>query len=381
MTSRAPDSNKPRIYALDFFRSCAVIGIFLVHVYMFGSQVHTELHRSVFKVFRNFWVFTDLLLVLSGFLMAERYFADTPTRNAKNSLRWMFGRWNRLFLPYLVVLTVLYTASILMGSLQPLHWKELLLLTNAPFQHDNFLSWSWNLSLFAQVSLISPLIFWFLKDSQTRRVVLLLFVTLLLLTLKIVTHSKMSYTPSAESPFPIFVEYTKFYLRFDGFLWGIFLYYMAHSKTNSIFSNRKLLKFPITIMSSVILVIALTLPSHFPFIDRQNGFLFALLIGSLLAFAFSGLYYSFHDELPRAGRPLFEFISIRSYSYYLTHIPIIGGVALLTREPLVHHSATTKFLVLSASSLLAIVAISELFYRLVEKPLVSWSRRWTREDA
>ena len=67
-----------------------------------------------------------------------------------------------------------------------------------------------------------------------------------------------------------------------------------------------------------------------------------------------------------------QWLGSRSYSLYLTHVPIVVSLGVLLADK---RSSNRQFGVLLACTMSLCLVVAEVFYRIVERPVVTWARR------
>ena len=309
------------------------------------------LHHLVPNFFVNAYLGVDVFFVVSGYLIIPKLHKIAFERNTKETkLRGYINFYRRRFIRLVPSLAVaLVTVNILfffVGSIREI--KSLVLASSCSLvgfanfcsfnnQPDYFdasqqpLTHLWSLAVEEQFYLILPILFTLGFYGGVKRQ--------LLLVLSIAIFSVSLFFQSGF----IFSYYSSFGRFFEFLLGGL-----AFSNKN-VKIDAKLIRW----LPSISLLIAL----YPEMINRSISTGFVLLSTFLILTRKDNLY------IPM-GHSIIHYLSERSYSIYLYHLPII---VLVKRSPLIPES--TAKVVLALMAVIVTLIFAELSYRNLEKRL------------
>lgn len=176
-------NNKIFFPALTGYRAIAAWLIFVYHFFPFKNQLIPDFVK---KAVGEFHMGVDMFFVLSGFLIAYRYFDENPI----NFKKYMVNRIARIYPMYFLITILVFVKFYLVNQ----YWniektKEFLLsitMTKALFE-DYFLigiPQGWTLTLEELFYITAPLYFIFIKKNQKFLFILPIIVFLFGYTLK-----------------------------------------------------------------------------------------------------------------------------------------------------------------------------------------------------
>jgi peptidoglycan/LPS O-acetylase OafA/YrhL len=353
---------KPRFHGLDHLRALAIILVFLFHYQYFGHPAW----ESKIAVFG--WTGVDLFFVLSGFLIARELFTEIAEQQSISLKRFFIKRFFRIIPPYLLILILYGSFSILRegGQMSPV-WRFLTFTVNFNLDRNHYqvFTHAWSLCIEEQFYLLLPaclLAGCYFKSGKTGFFIIpLLVVTGVFLRYWCYMHHVLPYSSSPQfmAKWYEFIYYPTFN-RLDGLLIGvgiaaatIFL-----PKTNQFISKYSNV---LIIIGSGFLSLAYiicvyktdveTTMSSFPLISLGYGcWVYAVICPSCVI-------YKLKSRISTE-------IAALSYAVYLTHKMVIHVMQMSFGDMKVDTNSTLMFVLCIAGS----IAIAILMRWLIEKP-------------
>jgi peptidoglycan/LPS O-acetylase OafA/YrhL len=329
--SKSEKSSSPRSPGLDFFRFLAALVVFLGHAFFFAPFTQSFSESPFVQWFRTGTFAVDFFFVLSGYVLAE----VNPT------LKWISARYVRLFPVYIVGLLLGMMTNLAvnqnLGSsvlgvilaflgIQSL-FASYALAVNGPL---------WSLSV---EIILTPLfkIFWRLR-GKTFGLISILVVSISLLVV-------FSGSPVIRAvPF---------------FTLGAFLRTRDNNKIVQI--NKK---FNLLIILSLLFYLVIGAGIIRKIGDSVQGASFKLMILGFLIFCLRRIVVG-----SRIAK-LFTALGKRTYVLYVVHGPIVGFL-LAAIKP----TSLSLFLLYFVFLVAGTAVASEVVYRHVEVPALTWARK------
>lgn len=345
-----------RIFGLDLIRTIAAIVIVFLHSHYLIAP-HFELPNGI-----HFPDGVDVFFVLSGFLIG-RIFLHTFQTSAdfswKKVLIFLKRRWYRTLPNYylfLILNVVLIYFALIPGRINENTAYYFLFLQNMVVPLDLMFWESWSLTIeecFYPIYPITMFVMYriFRAKITPKRGFLLVALALIVLPL---TYRLLSYDPSLD--WDLYFRKLVF-TRLDAIGYGLLAAYFQVFHFKHWFQARFLL-FPLGIVFYIFLENLFAERSHF----FHSTFFFSMT-GLGVAFLFPLLYELKTERIPR--KPI-RFLSLISYSIYLSHLPI----AYLTQAWYEGTSASETIL-LYAGYWALVIGLSAVIYYRFERPITN----------
>jgi peptidoglycan/LPS O-acetylase OafA/YrhL len=325
-----------RYRSMDFLRAIAILLVVLAHsVLSFGAPSHLAPLQ-----FGGTGV--DLFFVLSGWLLGGVLFKEAHNSGTIDVKRFWIRRWMRTFPAYYTVLILSVLQRYLTKENVEFPWQYFIFTQNY-YSPLSFFTISWSLSVEEQFYLfIAPFVVLLVKFGSKSTTI-----TLLILLIIPFTFRELNWFNSLEET----------HVRIDGCLIGVLLSKIAQQHHS--FWKKLSLVAPVLACSTLILYLLSLFDRYFEqwWIPNTNILLLSLIFGSWVILANSNDYWRAAIYFPGA-----KYIATRSYALYLLHPEVL---ALQKRYML-----DTNFLLYLSISILGSLLLSEVLYRMVEKPLM-----------
>lgn len=345
-----------RIFGLDLIRTIAAIVVVFLHSHYLITP-HFDLPSGV-----HFPDGVDIFFVLSGFLIGRIFintFLSAEDFSWKNVLHFLKRRWYRTLPNYylfLILNIVLIYFSLIPGRLNENTGYYFIFLQNLMIPLDLMFWESWSLTIEEWFYPIFPITMFVLYRVFKSRITPrrgYLFVALGLIILPLM-YRLLTYNPSLDWD----LYYRKLvFTRLDAMGYGLLAAYFQIFHFQKFFKSRYIL-FPLGIVLYIFLENLLADSSHF----FHSTFFFSMT-GLGIAFLFPLLFEMKVERIPK--KPI-RFLSLISYSIYLSHLPI----AYLTHSWYEGTSASETML-LYAGYWVIVIASSYLIYTYFERPITS----------
>lgn len=325
-----------RFHSMDLLRSFAIITVVLAHsVLSYGAPSHlAPLQLGGSGV--------DLFFVLSGWLLGGQLFKEAVGFNSIDFRRFWVRRWMRTFPAYYVILVMSVLQQYLTKSGFEFPWRYFVFLQNYDYPL-NFFSISWSLCVEEQFYLlIAPLIGLTYFKSKN----LTTFLLAILLVVPFVCRMQGWFSHIEET-----------HVRVDCCVAGVML---ANIYRNYPAAWRQLVRFAVP--GAVIglgFYLSFYVARYFPgvWIPNPEKMLLLLIFSSWVLLA------NANDKLRNLLYvPGAYYVATRSYALYLVHPEVL---ALLRRV-----GDALPFALYFCVALAGSLLLSELLYRLVEKPIM-----------
>ncbi len=321
---------------MDFLRAIAILLVVLAHTILsYGAPKNlAPLQLGGTGV--------DLFFVLSGWLLGGLLFKEAEKNNSIDIKRFWARRWMRTLPAYYTVLVLTIIQRYLTKENVEFPWEYFFFLQNYDANLSLFFV-SWSLCVEEQFYLfIAPLLaFLTLLKRKTTTIVLLGLFLLPFLFRQADWYSSVMET----------------HVRVDGCLAGVLLAhirYQYHSLWEKLTNIAPQIAF-ISIILYLFFFIARYNPSFG--VNDPNKLLLAIIFGGWVLLANANTTWSNKLYFPGA-----KYIATRSYALYLLHPEIL---ALLKR-----FFIDIPFLFYLSMALIGSLILSEILYRIVEKPIM-----------
>jgi peptidoglycan/LPS O-acetylase OafA/YrhL len=352
MTNIAANSrSRPGYFpALTGIRAISAYMVYIHHFHPFSEEL---IGRILFKILKETHIGVSIFFVLSGFLIAYRYYGQKQL----NFKVYLVNRIARIYPVYftLTLATFIVYPDAFMGSFS-------ILLLNITFLRGFFHEYlfsgiapGWSLSVEETFYFTAPLFFYLIRKSKILLIALPLF-CLALGWIFVQVFSPMSFHGFWGSN-SFMLLYT-FLGRSVEFFSGISLaiLFMNSSKNNS--------GFRFTVFGIIMIGACLTAFAYFSGETFQYGIFhpIGIWINNIILpiFAVSVLFYGLLTEKTWFSRflstPVMELLGKSSYIFYLIHMGIISTGLLKISSNLLIHFVTLNLL-------------SILFYKFFEEPM------------
>jgi Predicted acyltransferases len=348
-----------RYQELDSLRGLAALSVFFSHA-IGACTINYNLYNSInYSIFHIFWdgnAAVMLFFVLSGYVLSLPYLG-----NDKNQIKvfpFIIKRIFRIYPAYLFSLVLcitlkkfcfekenLLTLSTWINQLWTWNSNDLslsefskhILMIGPSFNTHLINSVIWSLIIEMKISLIFPFILYFLQKKD-----------------KIISYLSI-----------ITISIILFYLLKINFLGSLPLFITGSiiARYQHFFKRISYLNWRLKILLIIIGLFLYTSKFSLSFIRIQNDYL--IVIGAAIIVLCS-LFISRISAILQ--KSLFTFLGKISYSFYLVHL----GVLITTISIVMGY--INSMLISTMSSLILSLAISAIFYYLVEKPFITLGR-------
>ncbi|MBC7430425.1 MAG: acyltransferase [Bacteriovorax sp.] len=367
---------------IERLRAMAVIGVMLAHCHLL---------KDIFpRVFRHGWSGVDLFFVISGYVVSLSLLRSFPAfpeestfferlklsfRQLKNFYYKRLARILPMAIIWAVIPLILIWLSIQEEYLGlemidlAREFTSIMTFTYNYFYIFNFvprlLGHYWSLSVEEQFYFILPLFFIFVPSNYKRLKWLLVLSVLIAFVFRFI-----------NAPVAISAEDTWSWIRFashnrfDALCIGVIVYILNQEiQFKKYFSPSRLQVWIISIICLLGILIVPAIFSDYQDADRFNHLLFAISAAVLVVVATFETNYLLRLKFIT---PLLNWIGSRSYGLYLIHIPaeIMVNEYVSKGNHLSVNQMAGIWIILTAF-------LTELSYRLLEKPIISWARKFS----
>jgi len=345
-----------RKFGLDLLRALAILFVMYTH----SSHYLLDFMSKRTFALANFDG-VSIFFVLSGFLIGQIIIktyekADQFSFDILGNF-WL-RRWLRTLPVYYLVLIIFY---IIAGYAQGANLLAYLTFTqNLVTIHPDFFPVAWSLSVEEWFYLLIPFTLFMISFiSKNKKVNLLLIISsILLICLALRGYELTKYEVIDNKEVNAIFRKIVIY-RLDSIIFGVLAAYCKYYYQS--FWNKS--KYPFLLIGIALLVLL----KAYPLIKHQPYFYY--LAGSNLLVLATMFLLPFLDNM-KAGNSWFHkaitHISLISYSLYLTHTIIIGGLNIIN----IPSAAINLVLFLAIS-----IAVSTILYYGFEKPILKWRNR------
>ncbi|MBC7430423.1 MAG: acyltransferase [Bacteriovorax sp.] len=349
--------NQDRLYGLDVVRATAIILVVLYHWPKTESQ-------QIFRIISHFgYLGVDLFFVLSGYLITGQSLGLIS--KGKFGLKSFYVRRFMRTLPnYYIILLI----SAFLEGLNRYDWRYLFFLQNIggiySFTH------SWSLCVEEHFYLFLPLILIFIARKNWFKYIPTL--TIMILASEIIIRwiiwnrhrPDLAYAADVNQGYEIYFKHLFYptYTRLDGLAIGSFLAYLKHFQKSlwSVLMDKTHYLFAMTFI--------ILLPVFY-LIYNKTHFFNSVLGYSAISIGMAFLVVSSLSEksvLQKVKIPGITFVSILSYSIYLTH----GHALDLSYFIGKHFSLSPYGLIQIILQTFLILGIASMLYWGLEKPIL-----------
>lgn len=326
INSPKTENKKKSLHQISFLRAIASISVCVFHL-SYGNTSFLVKSNFILKTFSYGYLGVQVFFILSGFIIC---YSLPPNYQLKNFFSFLKKRLIRVEPPYLLsiflTLGVAYISAFVTNNLVEFSWKNLLYhigylnsFTKSPYINPVY----WTLGIEFQFYTLIGLLFPLMKKSVY--FLILIITSLLLLNLMKFSDGNLIF---AHTPF---------------FCAGIISYFISCS-----------IQYPKWILICLLVVTLLTITLNRPEVIYVSFFAICIL------------------ALPFRYNTFVQFFSNISYSLYLIHVPIGGRIINLSLRFV--KTDNQKYLAIATAFITSIIA-AYLFYLVVEKPAIKWSKK------
>ncbi|MBC7712070.1 MAG: acyltransferase [Rhizobacter sp.] len=349
--------NLDRLYGLDVIRAAAIILVVLYHWPRTESQ-------HIFRVITHFgYLGVDLFFVLSGYLIAGQSMG-LMERGKFHVKSFYIRRFMRTLPSYYLILLI----SVFAEGMNHYDWRYLFFLQNIGGIYA--FTQSWSLCVEEHFYLFFPLILVFIAKKNWFRYIPL--ITLMILIIEIVVRwfiwsrhrPDLVYNNDVNQGYEVYFKniFYPTYTRLDGLAVGAFLAYLKYFKKD--FWKKLMMKTHFLLSMGFIILMPV-----FYLIYNKTHFFNSVPGYGLITIAMALIVVSSLSEkslLQKIKIPGITFISILSYSIYLTH-----GHALDLSYFIGHYYNLDPYGVLQVSiQVCLILGMASVLYWGFEKPIL-----------
>lgn len=376
---------KSRVLGLDILRAFAIVTVMYNHGWIYSGKF---MSRAKYDVFHFDGV--TLFFVLSGFLIGGILFKNIEKKGANfASLKefWL-RRWFRTLPLYYLILSFLVIklafAIVSFNELLPC-FKYFLFLQNFFTLKSDFFAESWSLAVEEWFYIILPLVIWILvgalkADLKKTVPYIILFFIIGCLALRIVKFNAHETEIVLGQKLTDKFSFTVL-CRLDSLMFGILCAYLF-KYFNQLWINYKGLFF---ILGITILLIDYVFYNHAVFFKDGNILTMSLYRNvfhySVLPLAVAMIipWFYFFETKFMIGN-LFIFISVISYSLYLTHLSVVALLKLPERATgLLPFSGLSKNVGAYLFYWLFSIIIATVLFRFYEKPMTDLREKLAKD--
>lgn len=359
--------NPKRLFSLDLLRTIAILLVVVCHL----LRLYPAANNFIVNYLGTLGV--EIFFVLSGFLIGTiliKKFNETDTFKFSNVREFWIRRWFRTLPNYyfvliisIIVFSLFYYHEFMLNKLSNLAY--FVFLQNSITIHPGFFPVAWSLAVEEWFYLLFPL--WLLAISKLNmnKYKTLLVSILSFMLLDVILRIVVASISPGLSFDEVFRKMMPF--RLDSIVIGVLVAFICFYH-KSFWDNNKIKLFII----GGLLFLGSSIYFYYDFILNANNTMFTKMflfniLGLSIALLFP-LIYAIPKFKNTSITNLITHISLISYSIYLIHFFIIGG---LERTSL---GIITKIII----SLILIFILSTLQYRFFEKPITAMRERFTK---
>lgn len=371
-----------RNFGLDVYRTIAIVAVLLSHCIVMFFPTWSQRTPIVYAL--GFGV--EIFFALSGFLIGGiliRDVVESPHSAGapRKLLTFYAGRWLRTLPLYyfMVILSILLTLLVwplLMTAPPQLHWP--MLVANFIFLQNFRQNWltlqpvSWSLAIEEWFYLLIPLVMALIATARSRRLrsrlILCIGMAIIVATLVyrgcdfLLNHTDWDFGTRKQ-----------IFMHMDALMFGLLAAWLKryHASVFNIIARSRwttviaLVTVAVVIVTTVYVPASQSAPNGLLVLD--DSFMAHTFTFTFLGACFAALVMTCYSQLkvPASSRwimRLFNFLSARSYGYYLLHWPTFLLLANL------HVGAYVSGVALSGIGLILTGLFAETTYRLIERP-------------
>lgn len=162
-----------RIHSLDFLRGITAFMVVLPHsILLFGSNIYVE-SISIISV--------EIFFIISGFVLAPQIILIKEKQIKFNHLIFLFRRWIRTVIPYVIALIFV---GLISSNLFTYQFFAKLFFIDSFYNvnnNDDFYSISWSLVVEEWYYLIIIILVFFFKNTDLKKILIISFIYFMLL--------------------------------------------------------------------------------------------------------------------------------------------------------------------------------------------------------
>lgn len=352
--------------SLTGIRAATGYFIFFYHLNFFDPILHPKLHLLL----NQFYTFTSVFFVLSGFVIYHRY-SEIKTMNSIKFYNYFVNRISRIFPILIILVTLTFLIGFLYNTYSGIEAIKLYLLNITlvkGFSSTLFLTGigpSWSLSVEELFYILSPLIFLFTKNTFSLIKVVIFFIAAgFIITYFFIQNPFMGFF----SDYLFTANYT-FFGRIFEFACGIYLAIIikkqSASPTPAGFSKISLYVGLILILTAVTLLFFI---SDYFQIPKASKSWYGVAVNNIMMpvgtcfLLYSFIYYKSYLQRFFASNIMVQ-LGNATYSFYLLHTTFILSYIF-------KFISTNIFI-----AFISMIIVSFIFYKTVEQPLALYLRR------
>lgn len=371
-----------RNFGLDVYRTIAISAVLLAHCILLFVPIWPAKLATIYVL--AFGV--EIFFALSGFLIGGILIRDVveyphSAGVPQKLLTFYAGRWLRtLPLYYLMLILSILLALLLWPRLMTyppqVHWPTV--IANFTFLQNFRRNWttlqpvSWSLAIEEWFYLLVPLAMALIARARRRRLRarLVLGIGVAIIMASLVYRSSDFLVNHTDWDFS---THKQIFMHLDALMFGLLAAWLKHYHANVF--NRFARSHWTTVIALVTVVVGIYTIVYVPATQRAaNGlymidtsFMAHTFLFTFLGICFAALVMTFYSQVKAPASTgwlitLFQYLSSRSYGYYLLHWPIF---MLLANLPIsIHVSAVA----LSGIGLTLTGVCAEITYRVIERP-------------
>jgi peptidoglycan/LPS O-acetylase OafA/YrhL len=313
---------KARSQALDILRAIAVSLVLLRHAHMYSDSKMSVTPLAAFFGTGG-WIGVDLFFVLSGFLISQLLFKEHKKFGSISYRTFLIRRGFKIYPPYYVMMLV---TTLVLCAWNTIRFRQVSLwLLPWLFYLQNYVDtpltfiWghTWSLAVEEQFYFLLPLVLILLAKIEPVaahdpfRLIPSVFVSIGLACL-------LARIINAAIPFNGMIHLTPFHIRADSLFCGVFVSYLYHYCSLTLFDAVKRLRY--LLLSAGI---ALILPA---FLFQLSTSPFIYTFGYTFLYVGNGLIMAtaIVSDWTRTNvlANIVAYVGSRSYSIYLWHFPL-----------------------------------------------------------
>lgn len=303
-----------RIFGLDILRAYAILGVLWSHSAQFIPERYSYVYRNVFLEG------VDIFFVLSGFLIGGILIKilENNKPSLKLLLDFWFRRWMRTIPNYFLVLVTLIIIKCVFGQPDTNFISYFLFSQNLFSVHPGFFPEAWSLAVEEWFYLLTPCVMIFFILLIRNKKAAIISTALLIIIAAMIVRYNMLFTHRPSSLEEWDVSFRKIVAtRLDALMFGVIGAYLSFYHKDLFIRHKKTL---------LILGIALaTISGHLPVaIDSVYNCVFSFTLFSI-GILFCLPYLSQLKNGPRLIQKPITFISLISYSLYLTNLTLVSS--------------------------------------------------------
>lgn len=365
--------SRPYFENLNGLRAIGALSVFFFHAFSIGNSLWGDFYQETYfqwiaKIFSKGNYGVSLFFVLSGFLITYLLLYEAKAKGSINVFGFFMRRLLRIWPVYFIVIGfgfLLFPLLPFGGDTLNSGWMYAFFLSNIEeirigfLDSMNMLTITWSVSIeeqFYMAWVVLMALFPFMRKAKGfLPYLILIVVTSVVFRFLYVTDEKTLY-------------YHTFAVMSDLAMGGLFAYSCFHGNAHKWISNiPKWINCLVYLLGIGIILGTRTIFSgNFIFIEK-------LVLGFFFVYVIADQAYGKHSFFKADKLPFFRRLGTVSYGIYMYHCIVLYYLSLLFSS----QGWTENALYLVAFMLLALlftILLSELSYRFVEQPILTWKK-------